>query len=201
MVTHTPHFPRFVMADRLVPDLERLKKIFFGPSKSGQKANPLVATKHPKNTLVPLFSTFLFLSQKFFQNWSQSIRHDESRKMRGMSDQLFRKTLSEDPFLSFVFFFHFFGIGMDKTSKRFFACFSNFLYALKRWLTRTSENVLQKYFLDVLAQPPSSLIVWFFSLWVWTKHPKNTFAACFMGFGLEWPAREYTIRQIWRKAF
>ena len=39
---------------------------------------------------------------EFFQKRYQSIRDDEAKKMRGMSDLLSRKTLSGSPILSFV---------------------------------------------------------------------------------------------------
>jgi len=55
-----------------------------------------------------------------------------------------------------------------------------FLKALVRCWTRISGNVRQKYFLDVLTHPFALNFGHFSPLVSASKHPKNTFAACFL---------------------
>jgi len=90
------------MTDRLASVWKNSKKEYFFSLKISRKIIFLAATKHPKNTLVTLFWSLNIFFFQVFPNCYQSIRHDESRKMRGMSDPLSRKVLSGDPFLSFV---------------------------------------------------------------------------------------------------
>ena len=61
----------------------------------------------------------------------------------------------------------------------FAACFRTFSGALVAWPTRKSESMRQKYFLDVLTHPVTLEINRFLRMAIWSKHPKNTFAAYF----------------------
>ena len=199
MVTHTPHFPRFVMADRLVPDLERLKKIFFWSLKIRSKANFLVATKHPKNTLVSLFSIFCFCPKDFSKTGPNRSVMTNREKWGVWVTSYFEKPCQKTHFESC--FFPFLG---NWDGQNFEKKFCTFFELFVRSQAMTDENIgkrAAKVFFGCFGATTFLINRVIFSLWVWTKHPKNTFAACFMGFGLEWPAREYTIRQIWRKAF
>jgi len=62
----------------------------------------------------------------------------------------------------------------------FAACFRTFSGALVAWPTRKSESMRQKYFLDVLTHPVTLNFGRFSDSVVASKHPKNTFAACFL---------------------
>ena len=124
MVTHTPHFPRFVTADRLVPDLERLKKNIFWSLKIRPKSKPLGCDKTSKKYFSRTFFNF-FLSLIF----PKLVPIDPSwriEKNEGYEWPVISKNLVRRPIFEFCSFFHFWQLGWTKLPKDFLHVFRTF---------------------------------------------------------------------------